>query len=319
MKRKRKGGRGSSAFSKRKWAGLLFLTLIVGSALLTPVFAFGLDDIKEMLSSKPAFVGGADAFNAIIGPAKSLLLTNFADPSEASGLGAISDTATDIMMLLRVCAMSMLNTFFFIGFFRETSDFRNNLTFEISMSYLLRVAIGNTLILTIDKIIKWFCDVGQALVATVGGSDGEELVMKSPISEDDILDAELSELLLSWLIGILFYIGCLACAILICWTIYSAYFKIYFYIAVAPLAVSTVSGSPGISSTAIAFAKTMTRCVCEMGAISIILRLGFALIQSPPSMGESITMKAFASITVLVILTGMVKGADNLMQRGMAL
>ena len=111
-------------------------------------------------------------------------------------------------MLLRVCAMSMLNTFFFIGFFRETSDFRNNLTFEISMSYLLRVAIGNTLILTIDKIIKWFCDVGQALVATVGGSDGEELVMKSPISEDDILDAELSELLLSWLIGILFYIGC---------------------------------------------------------------------------------------------------------------
>lgn len=297
---------------------IFFMGIFLSSAL-SPVYAFGLDDIKEMFGGKWLFTNGADFFNDIIAPAKELLRIDFAAPSESSGLGAIYETSLNIMGMFRVCAVTMLNTFFFVAFFKDCSDFRQNLTFEIFMTYAVRFLVGNALILNIQKVVEWFCGVGQALVTTVSGSAGEELYLESPFSDADSFDPELAELVPTFLIGFVFLLGCIACGFVICWTVYAAYLKVYFYICVSPLAMSTVSGSHGVSASAVAFAKTFTCAVCEMGAISIALRLGTTLIQNPPIPGDSTVSKAFSSLLAVVIVTGLTKGADTLVRRGFGL
>lgn len=273
-----------------------------------------LESIMEFLAGKPFYEGGANIWKFLMNSfVKDGLTMNFSS-------GPMWDAASRLMMLFTGVGAILLNIFFLISIFKECSDFRNNLTAEIFFAYFVKVILGNAFLVNLNNIIRWFMDLGRTVVTAVMGITGTEEFGFIDVDWDVALqDVEATEIIFLLIIGFVFLIGCGVCAILIIWTIYSTYFKVYFYMIISPIALSTVSGTQGISASAVAWVKTFACATLELAGISIVLGLSSTLTTQIAQMAmpeETAFYIAISALLSIIIVAGSVKVTDSLIRRG---
>ena len=102
--------------------------------------------------------------------------------------------------------------------------------------------------------------------------------------------------------------------------------KIFFYLAVAPLALSTYAGPQGISHSGSSWVRTFLCAIFELAGMILMLRLGTILINAAglfPNPSDDILGSVFGMqgwqglqcILSVFIITGSVTSADAMIRR----
>ena len=105
-------------------------------------------------------------------------------------------------------------------------------------------------------------------------------------------------------------------------TVYARFFKIFIYAAIAPIPLASFAGGT-TSSTGKAFVKSFAGN-CMEGAVIVLACIIFSAFSSSPSIveGEAVTMVwAYLGEVIfsMLVLVGLVKGADRIMKEMMDL
>lgn len=286
--------------------------IIVLLFFLTPSFsqAFGGDEIKQMLSGKYFYEWGMSIFRGFMNAANSIINTDLT----SHPIYSMAETMRNTLMLT---ATVLANLFLYISIIKENVDLRHNFTLEIFVLYMIKFIFINFVLLNLTDIISWFCDLSGAFVRTITG-DVDLSKLYNTDWDETFEDIDWEELLVTFFMGLIYCICCVICGILILWSLYSVYFKIYFYIVISPLALATITGTQGISQSAVSWIKTFLCAICETGGMMVVLQFGSVLIQGMAfDFGNirSTWPTALQAIIGLVIVTGSVKGVDAMIRR----
>ena len=276
--------------------------------------------ITDLLNGSWLFQGGIAIWNGLIGYAWDILQTN----PQALADGMLWDTVDGVCQLLQIVGASLMTVLFLINFVKETADIRHNTTLESAFVMMMKLIIGNVVLLNLKEIILLIVSMEQNLLEIVAPSGNVSLQLTIPGLDD--WEISVQGTIFGTLMGLLFVIVALAGVIVILWTAYSVFFKLFFYIATAPLAMSTILGTQGMSHSAFAWIKTFLCALGEIAGIVLVLRLGAALVNAQgffPAMpsggvwdllGPQIWGGLQCTLSIIII-TGAVKSVDSMIRR----
>lgn len=219
---------------------------------------------------------------------------------------------------LQGIALTMMNIFFMVGFFRQASNIKENLTWEILIELGVKAIAANTLMLSGLSLIQEFFAVASDLSGAI--------LTSAPVSfAPEELDAGL------WLFfvifGLIYVIVAIVCSFMVLFAVYGRYLKLYTMTVIAPVALATLPGGRGIEHTAHAWIRYFLSNVFEIVVIAIVLSLSGKMIaaidlgQMDSTLGSWIDGfgQALQSLFTMILMTGAVKGAGDVMRRGLGL
>lgn len=214
--------------------------------------------------------------------------------------------------------LSLMNIFFLIGFFRQVSNLRENITTEILVEQLIKLILANALMLSGLKIIKEFFTVAAKLT--------KEVLTKNmpPITTDNL---DVGSWLFFFVFGMLYVICAVVCGIIMLLTIFGRYLKLYISTVLSPVAISTLAGGRGFENSAYAWIKSFLVNVFEIVVIALTMTIAGKMIGSidwGKASGDIASMadgfiSCIEGMFTMVLLTSAVKGADVMLKRSFGL
>ena len=177
--------------------------------------------ITSILNGSLLFQLGIGIWNGLIGYAWDILQTN---PQNLAD-GMLWDTADGIFQLLQIVGASLMTVLFLINFVKETADIRHNTTLESAFLMILKLIIGNVVLLNLKSIILLVIGMEQDLLGIVAPSGSASLQLTIPGLDDWEMSAQGA--VLGFLLGFLFIIVAVGGTIVILWTAYGVFFKIF--------------------------------------------------------------------------------------------
>lgn len=240
-----------------------------------------LDTIKEIFNTLFSAYNGTALFrvgcwiwNILIGYAWDMLQT---DPRELADQ-ALWNEAYRIFQLMQILGASLVNIFFLINFFKETSDIKHSMTLESSIQSFIKLVIVDAIFLNLSNLLIKIVEIEQDLLGIVAPAGADSIKLK--IDSLDDWEFKIEKAILGNIFGLFFLIICIGGAIIVLWTVYRVFLKIFFYLAVAPLALSTYAGPQGISHSGSSWVRTFLCAIFELAGMILMLRLGTILINA---------------------------------------
>lgn len=215
-------------------------------------------------------------------------------------------------------AVVLLNLFFMIGFFRQASNLRENVTWEILIEYLIKAVMANGLMMSGLEIIQEFFSVASLLCGDLTVGD------LPPFSTENL---DFGSALFFSIFGAIYALVAIVCGFLILATVYGRYLKLYTMTVLAPVALSALAGGRGMEQTAYAWIKSFLVDVFEIVVIAMIMGIAGKMIasidfgRSPGGIFEAADgfWSALQSMFTMILMASSVKGADTLLKRSFAL
>lgn len=286
-----------------------------------------LDKINEFLSGLVSVLNGTALFktgctiwNALIGYAWDMLQT---DPRNLAG-SALWDEAYRIFQLVQILGASLVSIFFLINFCKETSDIKHGMTLESSVQSFIKLIVVDVIFLNLSDLLIKIVEIEQAVLGIVAPAGSESIELK--IDSLDSWEIGVNGVIFGNIFGLFFLIICIGGAIIVLWTVYRVFLKIFFYMAVAPLALSTYAGPQGISHSGSSWVRTFLCAVFELAGMVLMLRLGTILINAAglfPNPSDDILgailgtqgWQGLQCILSVFIITGSVASTDAMIRR----
>ena len=228
--------------------------------------------------------------------------------------------ATQLYPLTLSIGTMLLNLFFFVGFFRQASNLKQNFTLEVFVECGIRVVFGNALMVSGMTLMQLFFRMASALC--------NSLLVEQPVTfaQEDV---DVSSSIFYWTVfGILYLCVCLTCSFMVFLSVYGRYLQLYLLVVTAPLALGALPGGPGVSQTSAAWVRTFLLKTFEIVLIALALVIGSRMCQALSFLsmeGEGAwalfdgQLQAIQNMATMILLTASVKGADSFMRRTFAL
>lgn len=268
--------------------------------------------IEEILLG-PSFALGQSIWNMTMALIYGVVTTTPQGFSSA----AWQQTVT-LYQWLRAIALTIMNIFFMVGFFRQASNIKENLTWEILIELGVKAVAANTLMLSGISLIQEFFSVAAELSG--------EILVSSPVSfAPGEIDAGV------WLFfavfEMIYVIVAIVCSFMILFSVYGRFLKLYVVTAISPVALATLPGGRGIENTAYAWIRYFLSCVFEIVIIAITLTIAGKMIsainfgQLDSTIGSWIDGfgQCLQSLFTMILMTAAVKGAGDVMRKGFGL
>lgn len=262
---------------------------------------------------QPFYIFGVVLWNSMLG---LIGLTAVQTPSSFSG-ATWQYIINDLQPWTFAVGATMLNISFYIGFIRQAGNLKQDFTLEVFVECCIKVAVGNALLLSGTKLMKLFFSIASELA---GG-----ILLETPVVFAQA-DTDVGSVLFYMLFGFVFFVVCLVCSVMIFFAVYGRFLQLYLLVAVAPVAVGTLPGGPGLSQTAYAWLRTFLAKVFEIVVIVMAITIAAKMCNSIDfGTMESISgifdgaVQAVQNICTMVLLTATVKGTDSFMRRVFAL
>lgn len=249
-------------------------------------------------------------------------------PKEFQG-GAIWPVMEQIFSVLQGIGYGLLLLFFAMSFFKQTASFRELRHPEQVFRLFIRFVLVQTAITYGMDIINFIFEVTGGITASIATSMGGLHQITATIPDtirEAAEDAGIIDQAFICLIGILFTSIVLVISLLMLFQVYGRFFRIFLYVALAPLPLSAFGGEL-TSRHGRTFIQSFIG-VCLEAAIIVIACIIFSAFTSNndlPSVdfGDgSIGMIASYMIGVIfqmLILLGIVKTADHVVKEMMGL
>ena len=240
-------------------------------------------------------------------------------PADFKG-GAIWEIMVNIHEGIKGIAYGLLVLFFVIGVVRTTTNFSEIKRPEQALKLFLRFAIAKAVITYSMDLMQAIFRIIQGIMTQVTTSGGSVVADGVDLPESIILKIEACgffESIPLWLVSLIgaLLIAVLSCVLLL--TVYSRFFKLYMYTAIAPIPMSSFAGE-GTAQVGRQFLKSYAG-VCLQGAIIILACIIYSVFaESAPIVDEGATaVSAIWSyllelIINMLVLVGAVRMSDRL-------
>ena len=246
----------------------------------------------------------------------SLLTTS---PADFKG-GAIWEIMVNIHEGIKGIAYGLLVLFFVVGVVRTTTNFSEIKRPEQALKLFLRFAIAKAVITYSMDLMQAIFRIIQGIMTQVTTSGGSVVADGVDLPDSIIMKIEACgffESIPLWLVSL---IGALLIAVLSCillLTVYSRFFNLYMYTAIAPIPMSSFAGE-GTAQVGRQFLKSYAG-VCLQGAIIILACIIYSVFaESAPIVdeGASAVSAVWSYLLELIInmlvLVGAVRMSDRL-------
>lgn len=239
--------------------------------------------------------------------------------------GTIWNAIVSVNGALKAVGYALLVLFFLIGVMKTCGSIAEVKRPEHALKLFLRFILAKGVIDNGLEIMEVLIEVVQGILQTILGSHvisstttiAPELV--TAIENCDFLDS-----IPLWIVAILGHLGMVVITIVLILTVYGRFFKIFIYIALAPVPLSTFAGEP-TQNVGRSFLKSFAGA-CLQGAIIVVACVIFSLYAtSQPSVDVNASALSMAwsymegIILNMLILTATVKASDHVVREMMGL
>ena len=250
-----------------------------------------------------------------------------ASPEAFKG-GAIWNTIVTINGSLKAIGYGLLVLFFAMGIFQSAAGFKELQRPEFAIRHFIRfagtkVAVGSALEI-MTTIFKICGGVVQTTMNGIGAASAASVSLPTEITEA-IEDVGFLASIPLWLVSILGSLFITVMSFILILTVYSRFFKIYIYTALAPVPLASFAGE-GQSGIGRAFIKSYAG-VCMEGAVVVLACMiftSFASTSSPivdTSLPPVTMVWEYLGETIfnMLVLVGLVKGSDRIVKEMLGL
>lgn len=237
--------------------------------------------------------------------------------------GTIWSVIVSLNTALQGIGYGLLVLFFAMSVFQTAASFRELQRPEFALRHFIcfagaKVAVGYSM--EIMTAVFAICgSVVSAAMSGLGGLVGAQATLPSEIVTA-IEDVSFLQSIPLWLVA---FVGSLIVTVLsfiLILTVYGRFFRLYLYTALAPIPLSSFAGE-GTVSTGRSFIKSYIG-VCMEGAVIVLACLIYSafLSSSAPAVDSSLPAVTMAWQYVgqlvfnMLVLTGLVKGADHIVR-----
>jgi len=242
--------------------------------------------------------------------------------------GAIWDLAVNINGALQAIGYGLLVLFFAISIFKSTANFRDFRRPEYALRFFIRFVAAKTAVTYGMDIMTTLFNICAGIISSVAGNLGT--LTGAAVTLPDEIRTAISEVgflasIPLWLVTILGSVFITVLSFIMILTVYSRFFNLYMYTALAPIPLATFAGET-TSNTGKAFIKSYLG-VCLEGAIIVLACLIFSAFTANGSPGiadpdaSAVTMVwGYLAETIfnMLVLVGLVKGADRIVKEMLA-
>ena len=216
-----------------------------------------------------------------------------------------------------------------MGIFQSAASFREMQRPEFALRHFVRflcakVAVGHGM----ELMLAVFNICGGIIGTVVGGMGGAVSEVSALPGEivTAIEDVTILQSIPLWLVSVLGSLIITVLSFILILTVYGRFFRLYLYTALAPIPLAAFAGE-GTSAAGKAFLKSYTG-VCMEGAVIVLACMIFAAFTGDGAPGiadpdaSAVTMVwSYLAETIfnMLVLVGLVKGADRIVKEMMAL
>lgn len=248
-------------------------------------------------------------------------------PQEFKG-GEIWSLALTINDALQAIGYGLLVLFFAISICKSTINSKDFRRPEQGLRFFIRFVLAKTAVTYGIELMNAVFNICGGIVSSIASKMGD---MTSAVSLPEELETAINEVgflasIPLWLITI---IGCLVIIVLsfvMILTVYSRFFKLYMYTAFAPIPLSSFAGET-TSFMGKAFIKSYAG-ICLEGAVIVLACMIFSAFVSDgnvslasPDSTAVVQVLSYLAETIfnMLVLVGLVKGADRIVKEMLAL
>lgn len=248
-------------------------------------------------------------------------------PQEFKG-GEIWSLVLTINDALQAIGYGLLVLFFAISICKSTISFRDFRRPEQGLRFFIRFLLAKTAVTYGIELMNTVFNICSGIVSSIASKMGD---MTNAVSLPEELETAINEVgflasIPLWLITI---IGCLVIIVLsfvMILTVYSRFFKLYMYTAFAPIPLSSFAGET-TSFMGKAFIKSYAG-ICLEGAVIVLACMIFSAFVSDgnvslasPDSTAVVQVLSYLAETIfnMLVLVGLVKGADRIVKEMLAL
>lgn len=235
--------------------------------------------------------------------------------------GDIWNIITTLAGAMQGIGYGLLVLFFAMGVFQSAAGFKEMQRPEFALRHFIRfagakVAVGYSMDI-MSAIFKICGGVVNNVMSSMGGMVSAEANLPTEIV-DAIEGIGFFESIPLWLVSLLASLIITVLSFILILTVYSRFFRLYMYTALAPLPLASFAGE-GTSATGKAFIKSYIG-VCSEGIIIVLACLIYSafLSSSAPAVDSTLPAVTMAweylrqMVFNMLVLVGLVKGADRL-------
>ena len=235
--------------------------------------------------------------------------------------GAVWRVISGIQGGLKGIAYALLVLFFLVGVVRTTTNFAEIKRPEVALKLFIRFAVAKAVVTYSMDLMTGVYRIVQGILTSISGHVGSFITDGARVP--DVIQQKIMEC--SFLDSIPLWIVSVIGALLICvlsfvmiLTVYSRFFKLFMYTAVAPVPLSSFAGE-GTSQVGRQFLKSYAG-VCLQGAVIIIACIIFSVVAETPTVatgGDATSMVwswLLQTIFYFLVLVGAVKMSDRVVK-----
>ena len=222
----------------------------------------------------------------------------------------------------------LLVLFFAMGVFQSAASFRDFQRPEFALRHFIRFILAKVAVGSCMEIMTAIFSVCGGVVAAVMGSMGGSVSTAATLPNEIVTAIEglgLLESIPLWLVSLLGSLFITVMSFILLLTVYGRFFRLYMFTALAPLPLAAFAGETTAASGK-AFLKNYVG-VCMEGAVIVLACLIYSafLSSSTPAADASLPAVTMAwqyigqLIFNMLILTGLVKGADRVVKEMLGL
>jgi len=222
----------------------------------------------------------------------------------------------------------LLVLFFAMGVFQSASGFRELQRPEFALRHFIRFILAKLAVshgMELMTAVFQICGgVIQSVMGSMGGAVGAAASLPSEIVTA-MEDVSFLESIPLWLVSILGSLFITVMSFILILTVYGRFFRMYLYTALAPLPLASFAGE-GTAMLGKSFIKSYTG-VCVEGAVIVLSCVIYSafLSSSSPAVDSSLSAVTMVWEYIgqmafnMLILTGLVKGADRVVREMLGL
>ena len=222
----------------------------------------------------------------------------------------------------------LLVLFFAMGVFQSTASFKDFQRPEFALRHFIRFVLAKVAVGSCMEIMTAIFSVCGGVVATVMSGMGGSVSTAATLPTEIVTAIEglgLLESIPLWLVSLLGSLFITVMSFILLLTVYGRFFRLYMFTALAPLPLASFAGE-GTAASGKAFLKNYIG-VCMEGAVIVLACLIYSafLSSSTPAADASLPAVTMAwqyigqLIFNMLILTGLVKGADRVVKEMLGL
>lgn len=200
----------------------------------------------------------------------------FSTPPSAFAEGTVWQAVQYALISLKLIGASLFSIFFYMNLFKKTVDLKHGWTMEVVIEAFIKLLVGNLVFVNLDTIIDTGIAIGQDLLGYIVPGGEAALTFDVEIIEE--WDADSAGV--GILVGLLFFLVCLIGGLAINLYVYGLFFKLYYVVMTAPLALSAIAGPEEVFRTAEGWIKTFIATVFEFFGVQFMLWLCAVFVNS---------------------------------------